>query len=98
MARRRKIARVCAFYKAYTSERAWKEIGDRLQATSYLIRVDHKWKIRARRQRTDVGKYCFVNRTIADWNQLPEEVIRDSHGKPHIFRKRIRRVLTSEGK
>ena len=65
---------------------------------SYLSRVDHKWKIRARRQGTDAGKYSFVNRTTADWNQLPEEVIKDSHGKSHIFRKRIRKVLISEGK
>ena len=79
LARRSKTARICAPYKAYTGERAWKELGDRLQAPSCLSRVDHKWKIRARRQRTDVGKYCFVNRTIADRNRLPEEVIRDCH-------------------
>ena len=86
LARRKKLARVCALYKAYTGERAWKVITDRLQAPGYLSRVDHNWKIRARRQRTGVGKYSFVNRTIADWNQLPEEVIRDSHGKPYIRR------------
>ena len=84
--------------KAYTGERAWKEIGDRLQAPSYLSRVDQKWKIRARRQGTDVGKYSFVNRTTADWNRLPEEVIRDCHGKSHILWKRIRILLTGEGK
>ena len=93
LVRRRKITCLCALYKAYTSERVWKEIGDRLQAPSYLSRVDHRWKIRARRQRTDVGK-C----SIADLNQLLEEVIRDSYGKSLIFRKRIRKVLTSEGK
>ena len=86
LARRRKIARICALCKAYTGDRAWKEIGDRLQVPSFLSRVDHKWKIRARRQRTDVGKYSFVNRTVADWNRLPEEVIRDCHVKSQIFR------------
>ena len=30
LAQRRKIARVCALYKAYTGERAWKAIGVRL--------------------------------------------------------------------
>jgi hypothetical protein len=30
---------MCALYKAYTGERAWKAIGDRLQAPSYLGRV-----------------------------------------------------------
>jgi len=45
---------------------------------SYLGKVDHHWKIRARKQRTDIGNYSFVNRSITDWNQLPEEVIRTS--------------------
>ena len=77
---------MCALYKVYTGERAWKAIGDRLQAPSYLSRVDHQWKIRARKQRTDIGKYSFVNRSITDWNQLPEGVIGTSHGKTHIFK------------
>jgi len=55
-------------YKAYTSERAWKAIKDRLQAPSYLSRVNHYWKIKAKKQRTD----SFVNRSITDWNKLPE--------------------------
>jgi hypothetical protein len=62
-------------YKAYTGERAWKAIGNWLQAPSYLGRVNHYWKIRARKQRTDIGKYSFVNRTITDCNKLPEGAI-----------------------
>jgi len=58
--------------KRISEEKAWKTINDRLQAPSYLSRVDHKWKIGARKQRTDVGKYSFVNNTISDWNQLTE--------------------------
>jgi len=30
-------------------------------------------KIRPRKGRTDIGKYPFVNRSISDWNKLPEE-------------------------
>jgi hypothetical protein len=71
MAQRRKIACVCAVYKAYLGESAWKAIGDRLQRPYYLSRVDHDWKIRNRRQRTDIGKCSFVNRTIQLWNKLP---------------------------
>jgi len=48
LAQRRKIARMCALYKAYTGDRAWKAIGVRLEAPSYLSRVDHHWKIRSR--------------------------------------------------
>jgi hypothetical protein len=29
-----------------------------------IFRIDHDRKIRSRKQRTDVGKYSFVNRTI----------------------------------
>jgi hypothetical protein len=63
---RRKIARLGALYKAYCGERAWKGIEDRLKRPHYLSRVDHNHKIRSRRQRTDIGKYSFVNRTIED--------------------------------
>jgi hypothetical protein len=30
-------------------------------------------KIRSRKQRTDLGKYSFVNRTILRWSQLPAD-------------------------
>ena len=92
LAQRRKIARMCALYKAYTGDRAWMAIGDRLQAPSYLSRVDHHWKIRARKQRTDIGKYSFVNRSITDWNQLPVEATGSSHCKTYTFKMRVRKV------
>jgi hypothetical protein len=92
LAQRRKKAHMCALYKAYTGERAWKATGDRLQVPSYLSRVDHHWKIRARKQRTDIGKYYFVNRSITDWNQLLERAIGTSHRKTHIFKTRVRKV------
>jgi hypothetical protein len=61
LAQRREIARICAVFKAYTGERAWKTISDRLQKPYYLSRVDHDRKIRSRKQKTDTGKYSFVN-------------------------------------
>jgi len=73
-------------------------IGDRLQAPSYVSKVDHYWKIGARKQRTDIGKYTFVNRSIIDWNRLPEGAIGTSNGKTNIFKTRFRKVKTSEGK
>jgi hypothetical protein len=47
--------------------------------------------IRARKQRTDIGKYPFVNRSIIDWNQLSEGAIGTSHGKTHIFKTSVRK-------
>ena len=58
------IARICALFKAYTGRQAWKAIGDGLLKRCYLSGDDLNGKIRARKQRTDVGKCSFVNRTI----------------------------------
>jgi len=33
-----------------------------------------------------------------DWNHLPEGAIGTSHGKTHIFKTRVRKVKTREGK
>ena len=78
----------------YSGERAWKVIGDKLQRPHYLSRIDHEQKIRSRRQRTDIGKYSFVNRTIQDWNQLPAEVLGTLPCKLKTFKKRVRKAIT----
>jgi hypothetical protein len=65
---------------------------DKLQAPYYLSRVDHFWKIRVRMIKTDVGKFSFLNRTIAEWNQLPEGAIGTSPVETHTFRKKVRKV------
>jgi hypothetical protein len=46
-----------------------------------------------RRQRTDIGKYSFVNGTIRLWNRLPAEILGTLPYKPSAFRKRVRRVI-----
>jgi hypothetical protein len=46
-----------------------------------------------RRQRTDIGKYSFVNKIIRLWNRLPAEIIGTLPCKPSVFRKRVRRVI-----
>jgi hypothetical protein len=89
---------MCALFKAYKGARAWKAISDRLQAPSYLSRVDHNWKIRARKQRIDVGKYSIINRTITDWNQLSEGEIGTLTSNTYSFRKSVRKVITSAAK
>ena len=70
-------------------------IRDRLKGTCYLSRDDHDRKIRARKQRTGIGKYCFVTKIIKLWNQLPAEALATFRCKSHIFRKRVRRVIVS---
>jgi len=58
-----------------------------------LSRVDHVRKIRDRKQRTQIGKYSFVNKTIENWNQLPAEALGTFPCKPKIFRKRFRKAI-----
>jgi hypothetical protein len=69
-----------------------------VKRTTYLSRDDHDGKIRARKQRTDIGKHCFVNWTIKLWNRLPAEGLATFPCKANIFRKRVREVIISEEK
>jgi len=93
LSQRRKIKRTCGLFKAYSREWAWKAIVDRLQRPKYLSRVDHERKLRNRRQRTDIGKYSFVNRTIRLWNRLPAEILGTLPCKSNAFRKSVRKVV-----
>jgi hypothetical protein len=73
-------------------------MGDRVKGPCYLSRDDHDRKIRAGKQRTDIAKYSFVNRTIKLWNQLPAEALLTFPCKSHIFRERVWKVIISEEK
>jgi len=90
----RRIACICALYEAYSGDLAWKAIGDRLQRPYHLSRVDHDWKIRNSRQRTEIRKYSFVNRTIQLWNKVPMNALGTFPSKPRTFRKRVRKVIS----
>jgi len=46
-----------------------------------------------RKQRTDIGKYSFVNWTIKNWNQLPAEALGPFPCKQKIFRNRVRKTI-----
>jgi hypothetical protein len=58
-----------------------------------LSRVDHDRKIRSRKQKTDIGKYSFVNRTTQLWNELPADALVTLSCKPSNFRKSVRKVI-----
>ena len=95
LAQRRTLARLCTLFKAYSGERAWKAIRDRLRGPYYLSRVDHVQKIGDRKQRTDIRKYSFVNRIIKNWNQLPADGLGTFPSKPKIFRNSFRKAITN---
>jgi hypothetical protein len=43
----------------YSGEPSGNVVGDRLQNPYDMRRVDHDWKVRSKRQRTDIGKYSL---------------------------------------
>ena len=88
----RLTARICAIFKTHTGRLAWKAIGNRLLKSCYLSWGDHNRKIRTRKQRTDVGKYSFVNRIIKSWNQLPASLLASFPCKLNTFRKRVKNI------
>ena len=94
MAQHRKKAHICALYKEYSGEAACKAIGDRLRRPCYLSSVNHDWKVRNRRQKTDIGKYSFVNRAIQLWNKLPVNAVGSFTFKLSAFKKRVRKVMS----
>jgi hypothetical protein len=96
LAQRRTVASLCALLKAYNGKRAWKAIGLMLHRPCYLSRADHARNIRDRKQRTDIGMYSFVNRTIKIWNQIPPEELGNFPQKPNIFRKRGWKAIINE--
>jgi hypothetical protein len=88
-----KIARLCAHFKAFSGERAWKAIRYSLRRAYCLSRVDHVRKIRGRKHRTDIGKYSFVKKTIENWNQLSAETLGTFRFKTKICRNRFRKAI-----
>jgi hypothetical protein len=59
----------------------------------YLSRVDHDWKIRSGRPKTDMGKYSFVNGTIRHWSQFPAEVLGTLSCKTITFKRRVKKAI-----
>jgi hypothetical protein len=62
-----------------------------------MSKDDHNWKIRTSKQRTDVGKYSFVNRTIKSCYQLPAGLLASFLCSASTFRKRVKKTATSKG-
>ena len=88
-----KLSSIWSFLKAYPGERARRAISDGLHRPHYLSMVDHERNIRSRRQRTDIGKYSIVNRTIKDWKHLPAEVLGTLPCEINTLKRRVRKAF-----
>jgi hypothetical protein len=53
--------------------------------------------MRTRKQRTDIGKYPFVNRPIKSWNQLPAGLLASFFCEINMFRNMVKNVVVSKG-
>jgi hypothetical protein len=72
--------------RSSTSETAFLTFSvSRFRPLVLLKTVDRVRKIMDRKQKTDVGKYSIVNRTIRNWNQLPADTLRTFPCKPKIL-------------
>jgi hypothetical protein len=97
LVQRKLIPQIWAIFESHTGGFAWKATVDSHLKRCYLSMEDHNWKIVTMEQRTDVGKYLFVNPTIKIPNQLPAGLLTSFHCKLNTFRKRVRNVVTSKG-
>ena len=75
---------------------AWKSLTNRLKAPTYISRGDHSHKIKEREQRTDVGKFSLINRTIRDWNNFPASVFERFPSSVKVFKSRVIRLSSEE--
>jgi hypothetical protein len=89
LAQHRKMAHICALFKAYTGELSWKSTGVRLKEPCYLSRDDHNCKIWATKQRTDTSVYSSINKTIKLWNQLPADTLVTFPRESHILGRKL---------
>ena len=98
----------CVWKHTYTHTHTHTYTHQRVQAWSHSNVTLNIWKPAGKfrslmlkgnmSQRTDIGKYSFVNRTIKLWNQLPAEALATFHCTSHIFRKRVRKAIISHEK
>ena len=80
-------------FRSYTGCNAWSEIRERIKKPNYYSRKDSGLKIRTNKQKSDAGKYSFLNRTIIDWNNLPTVTFESLPRYVHSFKNRLKSGL-----
>ncbi|KAJ4428390.1 hypothetical protein ANN_24410 [Periplaneta americana] len=59
---RRRKTRITSMYRAHLGQKAWVDITARLEKPTYYGRNDHDFKIKCRKQKTNVGSSLFLTR------------------------------------
>jgi Reverse transcriptase (RNA-dependent DNA polymerase)/Endonuclease-reverse transcriptase len=95
MEERRKVDRLCNFFRAMEGEGGWGELYRTIERSEsrYEGRRNHGRKVTLNGARSDVGKFSFLNRTGRDWNGLNCSVFEGGEQRVRQFRKKIREVV-----
>ena len=78
--------------RGYVLPWLWRATFTPTHSREYLV-LYHVQKIVDSKQRTDIRKYFFINRTIKNWNHLPAGALGTFPFKPKIFRNRARKAI-----
>ena len=90
---RRKINRLGGIFKVMNRDLGWDELRNRVNTPNYIGRYDHYLKIKIRAQRTDIGKFSFMNRGISEWNKLDESLLKPLPKSAKFFRKKLNKYF-----
>jgi hypothetical protein len=87
---RRLVSRLCALFKAYSGNRAWKAIDH----TTWVERTITGKSGQGNKEQILV-KFSFVNRTIISWNQLSADLLASFPFKLNKFKKRVKKLIAA---
>ena len=91
--KRRKISRLGCIYNIITSKDGWVPFKNSIVKPNFCGKDSHEFKIKPRRQRTDIKKYSFLNRGISEWNKLPVSLLRPLPKNVISFKKKCSKIL-----
>ena len=91
--KRRKINRLGCIYRIIAGYEGWEHFENLLESPNFIGRCSHSYKIKLRKQRTNISKYSFLNRGIAESNKFPGVLFKPFPKNVLIFKKRCLKLL-----
>jgi hypothetical protein len=90
---RRQYARLKNFYLVYNGIGGWIDLMQYIQPAERLGRAQRSYSVRSSLPRSDHGKYSYINRTVSEWNSLPENLFTNESNSVGIFKNKLRSHL-----
>jgi hypothetical protein len=91
--KRRKLIRLCNFFKIYVECGGWNDFPIKPKKATFLGRHDHPNKVQIPKSIKDTHLNSFYCRTSRDWNSLPREVLTPFPSNVHSFRATATKAL-----